>query len=350
MPKTFGLRSMATSAGVVCLGPNGGGALQIQQLPRQVPGPDEVEIAVEAAPVNPFDVRRSEGYGRRLLSLIGAARFPLVLGNDFAGTVSAVGTRVSSLRKGDRVYGVKPPSAAGTHACHVIVKAAHALPAPASRDLQELAALPYSFITMWLAVHGAGLTRQNAPGRKVLVHGAAGGLGTLALQMLSAWGASVTAIAKPVAFDTCRRSGAVSFVDATTKPFSSLARSFDATLNFATWDDDFALLGCLAEGALGHATTVHPMLQNFDEYGWLMGALKVIRDKRCDRAALSRRTENYAWTTFRPDKHALSDLQELVEKAVLNLPIGLRVPLAEAGNAFEHVRNGRPGRALILPI
>ena len=56
--------------------------------------------------------------------------------------------------------------ACGRHACHVVVKAAHALSAPASRDLQELAALPYSFITMWLAVHGAGLTRQNAPGRK----------------------------------------------------------------------------------------------------------------------------------------------------------------------------------------
>ena len=104
--------------------------------------------------------------------------------------------------------------------------------------------------------------------------------------MLSAWGASVTAIAKPAAFDTCRRSGAVSFVDAATKPFSSLPRSFDATLNFATWDDDFVLLGCLAEGALGDATTVHPMLQNFEEYDWLMGALKVIWDKRRNAIAL----------------------------------------------------------------
>ena len=173
--------------------------------------------------------------------------------------------------------------------------------------------------------------------------------GTLALQMLSAWGASVTAIAKPAAFDECRRCGAVSCVDTATKAFSSLARSFDATLNFATWDDDFALLGCLADGALGHATTVHPMLLHFDEHGWLMGALQVLRDKRRHRAALPNRTENYAWTTFRPDKHALSDLQELVGKTVLNLPIGLRVPPTEAGKSFEHVRNGRPGRALILP-
>ena len=209
---------------------------------------------------------------------------------------------MSPLRIGDRVYGVKPPSARGTHACHVVVKAAHALPAPAGRDLQELAALPYSFITMWLAVHGAGLTRQNASGRKVLVHGAAGGLGTLALQMLSAWGASVTAIARPTAFDACRRSGAVSFIDVATRPFFGLARSFDATLNFATWDDDFALLGCLADGALGHATTVHPMLRHFDERGWLMGALQVLRDKRRHRAGLPKKTENYAWTTLSPQQ------------------------------------------------
>lgn len=99
---------MVTSAAALCLGPNGGGALEIQQLPRQEPGPDEIEIAVEAASVNPIDVRRSEGYGRRLLSSLDAARFPLVLGNDFGGSVSAVGARVSALRIGDRVYGVKP--------------------------------------------------------------------------------------------------------------------------------------------------------------------------------------------------------------------------------------------------
>ena len=80
-----------------------------------------------------------------------------------------------------------------------------------------------------------------------------------------------------------------------------------------------------------------------------MSAASPIFSASRHRAALPKRTENYAWTTFRPDKHALSDLEELVEKTVLNLPIGLRVSLMEAGNAFEHVRVGRPGRALILP-
>jgi NADPH:quinone reductase-like Zn-dependent oxidoreductase len=181
------------------------------------------------------------------------------------------------------------------------------------------------------------------------VHGAAGGLGTLALQMLSIWGANTTAIAKASALDACRRAGAASVVDAATQPFSDLGHSFDATLNFATWDDDLALIGCLKEGALGHATTVHPMLGILDELGWIKGGLKLLGEKRRHRAALPKGTKNYGWVAFRPNKQALSDLGELVERNVLALPIGLRVPLARAGEAFDHVRSRRAGRAVILP-
>ena len=223
------------------------------------------------------------------------------------------------------------------------------LAAPEGRDLHALAAIPYSFMTMWLAVRGAGLTRENAVGKKVLVHGAAGGLGTLATQMLSTWGARVTAIARKSSSKACLEAGAAEVVERTDKPFASLARSFDATLNFATWDDDLALLGCLRDGALGHATTVHPMLGNFDRLGWLRGALKTISQKRHHRRALPKGANNYAWMLFKPDKAALADLRQFVEQNRVSLPIGLRKPLAEAAEAFDHVRKGQPGRALLLP-
>ena len=338
-----------TSAALMCLGPDRGGALDVRQLVRWKPAPNEVEVAVEAASVNPIDVRRREGYGRRLLALLGAAKFPLVLGNDFAGTVTAVGSRASPFKIGDRAYGVKPPSRRGTQACHVLVKAAHARLAPAGRDIQDLAALPYCFVTMWLAIRAAGLSRQNAVGRRVLVHGAAGGLGTLALQMLSNWGAEITAVAWSSAFAACRQAGADEVLDAATKPFSALGHSFDATLNFATWNDELALISCLKDGALGHATTVHPLMRNFDVHGWLIGALRTIQDKRRCRATLPKETRNYAWIAFRPDEDALFELSELVERHGLSLPIGLRVPLGQAGEAFEHIMNRRSGRALILP-
>ena len=83
-----------------------------------------------AASVNPIDVRRAEGYGLRLLSLLGAGKFPMVLGNDFVGTVASVGAQVSTFKPGDRVYGVKPTSSDGTHASHILVKAALVLQAP----------------------------------------------------------------------------------------------------------------------------------------------------------------------------------------------------------------------------
>jgi len=75
--------------------PRGGGRLR-NEFPGGRPAAGEIEVAVEAASVNPIDIRRAEGYGRRLLSLMGASRFPMTLGNDFAGTIVAVGERVTA--------------------------------------------------------------------------------------------------------------------------------------------------------------------------------------------------------------------------------------------------------------
>ena len=214
---------METKTALFCLGPAGKGEFEVRQVPRGIPAADEVEIAVEAASVNPIDVRRAEGYGRRLLSLLGAGKFPMVLGNDFVGTVANSRAHVSAVKPGDRVYGLKPASVDGTHASHVLVKAAYVLHVPAGGHQEALAALPYSFVTMWLAVRGAGLTRENAAGKKVLVHGAGGGLGTLALQMLSTWGAKITAVARPPTLAGCLQAGAAEVLDVG-KEFFQLTR------------------------------------------------------------------------------------------------------------------------------
>jgi NADPH:quinone reductase-like Zn-dependent oxidoreductase len=198
-------------------------------------------------------------------------------------------------------------------------------------------------------VRGAGLTRENTAGKKILVHGAAGGLGILALQMLSAWGAKVTAIAIPPALEACRQAGAADVLDGTREPFSQLDATFDATLNFATWDDDLALVRCLRNGARGHATTVHPLLGNLDKYGWVRGALHSFSQKNAHRKALPKGTRNYAWALFRPDSEALSELAQLVAQQRLSLPIGTCRSLREGIEAFDHVRKGRPGRALLIP-
>lgn len=327
------------------------GTLQLVETIRTSPKSGEVEVAVSAASVNPIDVQRAAGYGRTLLSLLGAGTFPLVLGNDFAGTVSAVGDDVTAYSVGDRVFGAKKPSRAGTHASHVLVQARPdtLAIAPGSLELSMLAALPYSFMTMWHAVRGAGLTKGNARGKKILIHGAPGGLGSLAAQMLSDWGGEVTAIAFPKDHDACLALGARRAIDLSTTPFTELAGSFDATLNFATWDHDQQLLGCLKSNGLGHATTVHPMLRTFDDNGLILGAIKIFLGKRASRKALPVGVMNYQWTIFRPNADALTELLRLLNGGRAKLEIGLRAPLSDGNSAFEHIKGREAGRAILTP-
>jgi reticulon-4-interacting protein 1, mitochondrial len=340
---------MPAGSSLWCLGPGRDRRFELRAVDRGSLRRGEIEVAVEAAAVNPIDLRRAEGYGARLLRLRGAGRFPLVLGNDFAGTVAAVGTRVTGFSPGDLVVGAKPPSRRGTHASHVVVAAEQALRVPGGSDLRSLSVLPYSFTTMWLALAGAGLNAESAPGRNVLVHGAAGGLGTLALQLLSCWGAKLTAIAAPEAAAACRQAGAGEVIDRTRQPLGALERRFDATLNFASWEDDQTLVAALRDGALGHATAVHPLLGTIDRMGLVRGVPSCIAEKRRHAAALPRGTHRYAWTVFRPDPRALAELRRQIEAGTIRLPVGCAVPLERADEAFEHVRARQPGRALLLP-
>ena len=312
----------------------------------------EVLVRVEASSVNPIDVRRAGGYGRRLLALKGAARFPLVLGNDLAGTVESIGPEVSAFTPGQRVYGLLPTAkAGGAHASQVVVPQSLLLRAPDGADAASLAVLPYSFTTMWLALRSTGLNAANAAGKRVLVHGAAGALGRLALQLLSRWGSRVTAICDVGKADECRALGAEHAVERGPQAIASLPADFGVVLNFASWDDELALASRLSSDALGHATTVHPLLGHFDRLGWVRGALASRRDTKAVRAAVRRRSARarYGWTIFKPDREALAALEAGVRERRLSLPVGANVPLDGAATAFAHIAAGKAGRAVLLP-
>ena len=112
-----------------------------------------------------------------------------------------------------------------------------------------------------------------------------------------------------------------------------------------------ALASRLGTRAMGHATTVHPLLANFDRLGWLGGACASRRDRNQVRAVVASRAPkaSYAWTIFKPDRDALDALAEGVRARRLALPIGIAVPFDNAIAAFDHVSAGQPGRAVLLP-
>lgn len=321
--------------------------LCLYRLPRHAPKAGEIEVQVRAASVNPIDVRRRAGYGRKVFSLMHAAEMPLVLGNDFAGIVTAVGPGVLRFREGDAVFGAKPPSSAGTHATHVIVRAEHAVLQPDRMSAPVLATLPYNYLTVSRALANAGLTSGNACAREVLVHGATGGLGLLAIRILKSWGAHVTAVGGSSGLDMCRKAGADFVIDRNRQSLRDLPYRFAATLNFANWNDETALLRLLAPDAIGHATTVHPMLSNFDNLGLLRGGIMTLLQKRGMRTKAPK-LARYAWTVFAPDAGALSRLAESAA-SLAPLVTCTGFPLAKADLAHRHVEQHSAGRAVLLP-
>jgi NADPH:quinone reductase-like Zn-dependent oxidoreductase len=337
---------------LVCLEPDPQPTLTLRNAELGAPGRGQVLVRTLAMSVNPIDVKRAQGYGRRLLGLKGAARFPLVLGNDVAGVVQAVGPGVTAWKAGDRVFGLIPTGPQGAHASHALVAASLLRASPSHCTDAALAALPYTFTTLWWALQSIGLNQANARDKAVLVHGASGGLGQLALQVLVRWGARVTAVCSTAHVLTCRDLGAQEVLDRRQQSLSSLPRRFDASLNFAVWQDEAALIGCLKPKAVGHATTVHPLLASFDEGGWVQGgwrAWQAWSGMRQQAQALGPQTR-YAWVVFRPSAPALDALQGLLPGGSgLHLPIGLAVPLSQGQAAFAHVAEPRAGRAILLP-
>jgi NADPH:quinone reductase-like Zn-dependent oxidoreductase len=340
--------SMREMIRLICSEPAAPARLKLVSAVKPDPGPDQVLVRVVASSVNPIDVKRAAGYGQRLLSLKGAGRFPLVLGNDFVGVVEAIGRSASRWKAGDKVLGVLPTGRdGGAHCSHIVSTPDLLVPTIDSLPEAEQVVIPYSFTTVWLAMKGAGLSDANAAGLNVLVNGASGGLGQLALELLKKWGASVTAVCSTANVGTCRSLGAEAILDRVSERLDALEVKFDAGLNFGSWQDEHILLSRLRPGALGFATTVHPLLSNFDRFGFLKGALRSYGDWREAKRLAAARGARYSWTLFKPDVAALGAMKDLLEQKAISLPIGIVAPLSQAIKAFDHVARQEKGRAVL---
>ena len=335
-----------------CLAPSAPPKLAVVRRDLPPPKATQALVEVSATSVNPIDVKRAAGYGRRLLSLKGAGRFPLVLGNDVVGRVVAVGCDVGSVTIGDYVMGALPTGPQGAHASHVNIDAGLITQVIDGYAHDELAALPYSFTTLWLALKSIGLNSESARDRDVLINGASGALGQMALQLLVPWGARVTAVCSTGNIETCRRLGAATIVDRLVSPISQIPERFDFTLNFGAWEDEEMMISRLKKTALGSATTCHPVLSNCDQTGLIRGVARSLADNfRLRRQAAMRAPDvRYRWTVYKADRGALLALRELLTSRLISLPIAFSAPLADGAQAFAHVAAGRPGRAILKPI
>jgi NADPH2:quinone reductase len=173
-----------------------------RQVPRPAAGPGQVLVEIAASGVNPLDTKIRAGAAAH-------AKHPLpaVLGLDLAGVVRAVGAGVERFRVGDEVYGLTGGVGGlqGSLAEYAAVDADLLARKPANLSMREAAALPLVVITAW---EGLVDRAQTHAGQKVLVHGGAGGVGHVAVQVARSLGAEVFATVSPDQFETARRFGA----------------------------------------------------------------------------------------------------------------------------------------------
>lgn len=198
-------------------------SLRPATLPTPVPGPGQVLVRVHAAGVNGLDWKLREGLVRGAFPL----PLPVVLGLELAGVVVDVGPAASRFKPGDRVMG--PLGGLGAYADLVVVNEAHLAATPNALDDVTAASMPVAALAAWQSLHHAGPIR---PGQRVLIHGAAGGLGAYAVQFAKRLGAFVVGTAAAGALETVRRLGADQVIDYQTQRFETLVHDIDLVLDY----------------------------------------------------------------------------------------------------------------------
>jgi NADPH:quinone reductase-like Zn-dependent oxidoreductase len=201
--------------------------LELRDIEEPAVGEDDVLVRVHAAGAGPDVWHLMTGRPFMARPMIGV-RGPKerVRGWDVAGTVEAVGANVTGFRPGDEVLGVAP----GSFAEYAIARADKLVHKPARLSFEQAAALPVSGVTALQALRDEARVR---PGQKVLVIGAAGGVGTHAVQIAKAFGAEVTGVASTSKLDLVRAIGADDVIDYTREDFTDGARRWDVIVDTA---------------------------------------------------------------------------------------------------------------------
>ncbi|MET7393770.1 NADP-dependent oxidoreductase [Dactylosporangium sp. NPDC005572] len=287
----------------------------LMECPVPEPAGGQVQVAIDAAATNPLDAAIASGS----LAALGEYRFPLTLGMDGAGTVTAVGDGVTQFQVGDRVFGQfwSQPLRFGTFAECCVVQAAPAFGALATipDDLPShmAAALPTSGMTAVGAIDHL----QVPEGGTLLVIGATGGVGTFAVQVAAAAGIRVVATASARHAEQVRELGAAEIVVRGAEPLDRALRGlapegFDAVLDVV--GDRSATR--LAAGAVRDGGALLSTAFGVDEH--------LLTDQRL-------RTENYRLDR-KPER--LAEISGLVTAGTVRPVIGARLPLEAAPRAL----------------
>lgn len=295
--------------------------LTLRDVPRPEPRTNQVLVRVRAAGLNPTDWKHRATGGH-----LGGP--PFVLGWDLSGTVESVGIGVADFAPGDEVFGMLPyPYGHGSHAEYAVAPARALWHKPAALDHVQAAALPLVSLTAWQTlVETAGLE----PGRRVLIHAAAGGVGHVAVQIAKERGAYVIGTASAAKHGFLRELGADEVIDYRETDVTEAVEDVDVVLDTLGGDTSVRSLRVLREGGIVVSILPVGTREFYDEAERL--GVRAVR------------------TVVDADRSGMRTIAALAEAGKLRATIAGTFPLADAAEAHRLGDTGRTTGKLVLTM
>jgi NADPH:quinone reductase-like Zn-dependent oxidoreductase len=309
--------------------------LELRDVEKPQPGADELLIRVHAAGLDPGVWHLMTGLPYMVRGMGFGFRRPKIRirGMDVSGTVEATGTNVIQLKRGDSVYG----TCDGSFAEYACAKAERFAPKPANLSFEQAAAVPISGMTALGGLRDAG---KLQPEQEVLIIGAAGGVGTYAVQLAKAFGAVVTGVCSTSKVELVRTIGADEVIDYTREDFADGTRQFDLILDTA---------GRRPLSQLRRALTPQGTLVIVGGEGgdrWLGGFQRQIF-----APLRSLFTEQKLMGLISKERHKdLMTLKKLIEAGKLTPVIDRTYPLREAPQAIRYLEQGHARGKVVLTV
>jgi NADPH:quinone reductase-like Zn-dependent oxidoreductase len=310
--------------------------LQLRDVARPAAGDGEVLVQVRAAGVDPGVWICTTGQPYAARAAFGLTRPKVaVRGRALAGVVAAVGAGVTRFSPGDEVFGTTPR---GTFAEYAVASWARLAPKPASLSFEQAAAVPISGVTALQGVRDGGRVQA---GQRVMIIGAAGGIGSFAVQVARAYGASVTAVCGPGKADLARSLGARDVIDYTRDEVDRDGPSYDVIIDTA---------GCRPLSLLRRALTPRGTLVlagGGHDAGGLLGGYT--RQLRAPLAGMFT-SQTLRGLTSRERAEDLEELANLIGSGQVTPVISRTYPLAGVPDAIRYLAEGHALGKIVITI
>lgn len=316
------------------------------ELPHPAPGPGQVLVWVAGGGLNPVDAAQRAGAFRQIRPY----SFPQIAGNELSGTVAALGSGVTGLAVGDAVFARVDKALLGAFASSVAIDASLVALAPRSLDLMDAAGVPLAALTAWQALGSERL--DIGPGDRLLVTGAAGGVGLIAIQLAKRAGAYVTVTASAAGEPLVRRLGADDVIDYRHRSVSSGGERFDKVFDLVGGEALEDLVASVRPGGciVSVAGPLTPGSLDAELSGvkqWFVPLVLRLRSRAIRRRARAAGV-SYQYFFMRPDGGQLAELATLIDQGGLEVVIDSRFPADHFAEAFARLESRRAKGKIVL--